>query len=126
MIGPVHLHQPKSLHQTIEGPIRGSVVHHNHLEMGVIDLQCGANAVHDDVLLVPGRNDNGHWRGQGRMAQGIEALISHLPLVHPSGAQREQHEECVDSVGEEEVRKYNQVKYRDQVVKEGLKVVVHR
>ena len=50
------------------------------------------------------------------MAQGIQALISHSPHMHPSGAQREQHQERVDSVAQEEVGEDDKIKYRDPVV----------
>ena len=52
------------------------------------------------------------------MAQGIQSLIGHLPHVHPGGAQREQHQDRVNSIAQEKVREDDEIKYRDPVFEE--------
>lgn len=53
-------HQVERLHQLLPGPIRGTVVHDNDLELRIADGERGLHRVNDRRGLVVGGNDHAH------------------------------------------------------------------
>src|SRR3989449_2646784 len=108
-VGARHLVEIERVPQPLERIVLGAVVHHDDLEVAVLERQDGGDARLDGRALVVGGDEDGDRRQRVALHEPLEVFVLRQPGLLPDLGDREHEQERVEGIQHQEVEEDREV-----------------